>query len=429
MYKKSPVAKTIIILLAAFLILPAPGRLEAFGQTTEGYTSEVAFPQLTFSQPVAIVSSEDRTNRLFVVEQQGTIRVFENSPNMAASSLFLDLRDRVFFGGEQGLLGLAFHPNYAQNGYFYVDYVTANPTRTVIARFSVTSTNLNSADKNSQQVLIEIPQPFSNHKGGQLAFGLDGYLYIGMGDGGSQGDPQGNSQSLAALLGKILRIDVDNPSGGRNYGIPLDNPFRGNKLGYREEIFAFGFRNPWRFSIDSVSGRLWVGDVGQNQIEEIDIVERGRNYGWNIMEGSQCYNPTVGCDQTGLELPVYEYSHALGYAIIGGYVYHGQALPGLKGVYMYGDYGSGRIWALTINGTGGKSNVLLVSSNLSISSFGLDQSGELFFCTFDGKIHKLNSAVIPELPVWAFGVLFAVATLVTVMVFKRHVSAFEKRSL
>jgi glucose/arabinose dehydrogenase len=270
-------------LLVAFLIIAAPGNLEAFGQTTEGYTSEVAFPNLTFSQPVAIVRSEDGTNRLFVVEQQGTIRVFENSPNIAATSLFLDLRDRVLFGGEQGLLGLAFHPNFAQNGFFYVDYVAANPTRTVIARFSVTSTNTNSADKNSQQILMEIPQPFSNHKGGQLAFGLDGYLYIGIGDGGSQGDPQGNAQSLAAFLGKILRIDVTNPSGGRNYGIPIDNPFRGNALGYREEIFAFGFRNPWRFSFDSISGRLWVGDVGQNQIEEIDIVERGRNYGWNIM--------------------------------------------------------------------------------------------------------------------------------------------------
>jgi len=376
---------------------------------------QAAFPNLTFSQPVGIVSSGAGSNSLFVIEQPGTIRVFENSQTVATSSIFLDLSNRVLYGGEQGLLGLAFHPNYAANGYFYVDYVVDNPRRTIVSRYTVSTSNPNQAQSDSELVLLEIAQPFTNHKGGQLAFGPDGYLYIAMGDGGSGGDPFGNGKNRAVLLGKILRIDVNTPSGGRNYGIPADNPFVGNTLGYMEEIYAYGFRNPWRFSFDTLTGRLWVGDVGQSQREEIDIVERGLNYGWNIMEGSL---PYAGGSQVGLELPVWEYGRDQGIAIIGGYVYRGPTATALTGSYVYGDYGSGRIWALTIGSTGTPSNTLLDDTTLQISSFGLDGNGELYVCAFDGKIYRFNPGVIPEFPTITVFSFFLVAILLATLVVK-----------
>jgi hypothetical protein len=245
---------------------------------------------------------------------------------------------------------------------------------------------------NSELILLVVNQPFANHKGGQLAFGADGYLYIGLGDGGSAGDPFGNAQNRSSLLGKILRIDVDSPSGGRNYGIPADNPYAGNTLGYREEIYAYGFRNPWRFSFDSATQRLWVADVGQDQREEIDIVEKGKNYGWNIMEASLCYSPPTGCNTTGLELPIWEYAHTEGIAVIGGYVYHGSKMPELDSAYVYGDYGSGRIWALRYDGTSTAVNTLLVDSTLGITSFGLDEENELYICASDGKIYQFQTS-------------------------------------
>jgi len=356
----------------------------------DSYEVIEAFPNLSFSYPVGLYSVADGTNRLFVLEQEGTIRVFENNRNVSAAQVFLDIRDLVLFGGEQGLLGLAFHPSFAQNGYFYVDYVADNPHRTVIARYSVSSSTPNQVDRNSELIVLEVAQPnFPNHKGGQLAFGPDGYLYIGLGDGGSAGDPQGNGQNRATLLGKILRIDVDSSSLGLNYGIPPDNPFVGNTEGFREEIFAYGLRNPWRFSFDSAAGQLWVADVGQNRIEEIDIVEKGKNYGWNIMEGTLCYSPSQGCNQTGLELPVWEYGHDLGYSVTGGFVYHGSLMPSLRGTYIYGDYGSGRIWALEYKGSNQTVNKELVDSNLNITSFGLDQQNELYICDYNGKIYIL----------------------------------------
>jgi glucose/arabinose dehydrogenase len=391
------------------------------GLAQSGYGVGVAFPHLTFNQPVGIYSPGDGTNRLFVVEQPGVIRVFENSENVAVPQVFLDIGDHVLFGGEQGLLGLAFHPNYKVNGYFYVDYVADNPLRTVIARYQVITDNPNQADPNSELVILTVEQPFPNHKGGQLAFGKDGYLYIGLGDGGSGGDPLGNGQNRSTLLGKILRVDVNSPSAGRNYGIPSDNPFVGNSFDYREEIYAYGLRNPWRFSFDPANGKLWVGDVGQDRMEEIDVVEKGKNYGWNIMEGTLCYDPASGCNQTGLEIPVWTYSHNEGNAVVGGYVYHGSMLPELSGSYVYGDYGSGKIWALQYNGTGTPSNTLLVSSNLTISSFGLDNLSELYICAFDGKIYRLNN-VIPEFPsAVPFLLLILAVLLVSLIVRKRKI--------
>jgi glucose/arabinose dehydrogenase len=386
---------------------------EASGQATGNYGIQVAFPGLIFSQPVGVYAANDGSDRLFVIEQVGIIRVFQNSASTNTSTVFLNISNQVLFNGEQGLLGLAFHPNFSSNGYLYLDYVAPNPTRTTIVRYSVDAGNPNLIEKTSEFIILEIAQPFSNHKGGQIAFGPDGFLYVGMGDGGSGGDPLGNGQNRATLLGKILRIDVNSRSAGRNYGLPADNPFVGNTLGYKEEIYAYGFRNPWRFSFDSATGKLWVGDVGQDRIEEIDVVEKGRNYGWNIMEGSLTYSPG---SQVGLELPIYEYDHTLGIAIVGGFVYHGSALIELAGNYIYGDYGSGRIWALAPNGT----NKLLADTNLSISAFELDQNKELYFCAFDGKIYKISATTIPEFPCVAFLALLLITTLVSLTLFRKR---------
>ncbi len=369
---------------------------EAAEQTSALYLAQKAFPNLTFNHPVGLFSDPTGANRLFVIEQSGVIKVFSNTQNVSGSAVFLDITDRVLYGGEQGLLGVAFDPNYTQSHNFYVDYVADNPRRSVIARYTADQNNPDLAYPNSQQVILEISQPYSNHKGGELAFGPDGYLYIGVGDGGSEGDPNGNGQNRSILLGKILRIDVNSQSNGRNYGIPADNPFVGNTDGFLEEIYAYGLRNPWRFSFDPATGQLWVGDVGQDRLEEIDLVEKGKNYGWNTMEGTLCYNPPSGCNGTGLTLPIWNYTHDLGNAIIGGYVYHGKALPALDGAYVYGDYGSGRIWALRYSGTA--ANTLMVDSGQSITSFGLDQNQELYFTSSNGNIYTLSAPAVPEFP-------------------------------
>jgi glucose/arabinose dehydrogenase len=363
------------------------------------YDVEVAFPNLLFNSPVGVYNAGDGSNRLFVVEQAGVIKVFENTRNVSSFNVFLDISNRVLSGGELGLLGMAFHPNYTANGYFYLDYTVNSPRRSIISRLSVSANDPNQADINSELILLQVEQPFANHNGGQLAFGPDGYLYIALGDGGGTGDPYGNAQNRSTLLGSILRIDINSASGSLNYTIPSDNPFVGNSQGYREEIFAYGLRNPWRFSFDPVSGWLWAADVGQSRIEEIDLIEKGKNYGWNIMEGSLCYSPSSGCNQTGLELPVWEYNHTLGYAVTGGFVYRGSLLTELVGAYIYGDYGSGRIWALWYNGTGAPVNIELVDTSLNIPSFGVDEENELYICAFDGKIYGLRvmDTIPPEI--------------------------------
>ena len=350
---------------------------------------EQAFPNLTFNSPIDLQNAGDGTNRLFVNEQAGRIMVFQNSASTASAKVFLDIRSRVASGGEEGLLGLAFDPAYASNGYFYVNYTAPNPLHTVVSRFTVTSSDPDKADPNTEEFILQFNQPFSNHNGGQLAFGKDGFLYISTGDGGSGGDPQGNGQSLSTLLGKILRIDVHNPSGGLNYGIPADNPFAGTTN--RGEIWAYGLRNPWRFSFDSYNGALWAGDVGQDAIEEIDIILKGKNYGWNIMEGNSCYNPSTNCNSTGLVPPIWEYPHSLGNAVVGGFVYRGTRTPELAGLYIFGDDGSGRIWALSYDGINPALTTELMHSSLSISAFGVDESHELCFCALDGKVYRFTA--------------------------------------
>jgi glucose/arabinose dehydrogenase len=357
-----------------------------------GVETHDAFPMLSFTKPVDIEAPPGDGGRLFVVEQRGVIYALENSPTAASKTVFLDIQDRVnSVGSEEGLLGLAFHPEYADSGYFYVDYTAASPRRSVISRFRVSSANPDSADASSEVVLLEVPQPYSNHNGGQIRFGPEGYLWISLGDGGSGGDPGNNGQDPTTLLGSILRIDPDATMGVVKYGIPPDNPFVGNPYGYREEIYAYGLRNPWRFSFDTPTGRVWAGDVGQSAYEEVDLIESGKNYGWNIMEGFHCYN-SPSCDTTGLALPVWEYDHSDsgGIAITGGFVYRGDSLPGIYGLYIYADYGSGRIWSLAYDGPGSVVNREIIDTPLNITAFGVDAAQELYLCAFDGHIYGFN---------------------------------------
>ena len=293
------------------------------------------FPNLTFQRLTNLVQPDDGLDHIFVTEQPGRIRGFLNDQQAKDAHIFLDISDRVSErGSEEGLLGLAFDPGYGNNGYFYVYYSADGPRRSVLSRFSVSKNNPNAADSDSELIVMEILQPFSNHNGGQIAFGPDGYLYIGLGDGGSGGDPSGNGQNKGTLLGAILRIDVNGASSEVRYRITSDNPFVGVP-GARGEIWAYGLRNPWRFSFDPVTGLMWVADVGQNEWEEIDIVGKGLNYGWNIMEGNHCFSPRANCDASGLELPIAEYDHSDGCSVTGGYAYRGSDALSLGGLCIW----------------------------------------------------------------------------------------------
>ena len=351
-----------------------------------------AFPNLNFKRLTNLVQASEEDGRLFVTEQEGRIQVFANDQRASDSMVFLDIRDRVRNrDNEEGLLGIAFAPDFNENGFFYVYYSASRPTRSVLSRFSTSRGDHRVSDPKSELVIMEILQPFSNHNGGQIAFGPDTYLYVGLGDGGSGGDPLGNGQDPGTLLGSILRIDVRNPPDGKNYGIPPDNPFVGVS-GAREEVWAYGLRNPWRFSFDEATGLLWVGDVGQARWEEIDVVEKGMNYGWNLMEGFHCFSPREGCDRAGLQLPVAEYGHADGCSVTGGYVYRGGRLPSLLGAYVYADFCSGKIWGLRHDGQAVTEHRLLVDSDLPISSFGVDLAGNLYVLSLEGGIYVLEPA-------------------------------------
>lgn len=350
-----------------------------------------AFPNLTFTKPVLLAAAPDGTDRVFVVQQNGIIRIFPNDSLTTASSVFLDISSRLSGqGGEEGLLGLAFHPGFATNGLFFVNYTAPataqKPFRTVIARYAVAPGTPDAAQPSSEAVILEVTQPYSNHNGGMIAFGPDGNLYIGMGDGGSGDDPGDVAQNLTSLLGKMLRIDIRDSTAQRRYVIPADNSFAGNTQGYREEIWAYGFRNPWRFSIDAQTGELWTGDVGQGAREEVDLVVKGGNYGWKIMEGSICRPPTTGCVTTGLILPVKDYPRTLGYSVTGGYVYRGQRRPGFAGAYIYGDYGSGRIWLLRRSGGAVVADSLLIDTPYAISGFGTDSRNELYILSYNRDV-------------------------------------------
>lgn len=332
--------------------------------------------------PVFLTHAGDGTGRFFVVEQSGRIRVLEYGSLFSIP--FLDITERVLFGREQGFLGLAFHPDYRRNGRFFVNYNRKADGATVLAEYRRGSTpTLASRD---ERILMVVPQPYSNHNGGMVVFGPDGYLYIGRGDGGSGGDPGNRAQNPEELLGKILRIDVDH---GDPYGIPSDNPFA--KEGGRPEIYALGLRNPWRFSFDSKTGELWVADVGQNKWEEIDLVTKGGNYGWRVMEGAHCFHPALFCQTAGLKLPLLEYAHEKGRcSIIGGYVYRGRAISDLVAQYVYGDFCSGEIFSLqrTREDEAPREPQLILKTSLRISSFGENESSELYVLDHGGGIYQ-----------------------------------------
>ena len=352
-----------------------------------------AFPHLSFAKPIGLYHAGDGSNRLFVIEQEGRIRVFPNDSTATSTKIFLDITDSVYYvnQSEMGLLGLAFHPDYSTNGLFYVHYIKNNPRRSVFARYEA-STDPDSADRSTETILFEVNQPYNNHNGGQLAFGPDGFLYIALGDGGDGGDPLNNAQTLTTLLGKILRIDIDNPEGETPYGIPPDNPFVGSGTGYREEIYAYGLRNPWRFSFDFETGQLWCADVGQATREEINIIGKGRNYGWRIMEGTECYNPPSGCDTSGLTLPLWDYPREVGGSVTGGFVYRGTSIPELSEKYVFGDYVSGYVAALQYDGMNPPTvSAIGTLPSYSLTSFGVDESGEIYLCSFDGSIFRLRS--------------------------------------
>lgn len=379
------------LLAATLLLLFACG---GGGQTAAGSppapvpvvpASSISLTQVAtgFSSPVAITNAGDGSGRLFVVEQGGVIKILRNG--VVEPQPFLDISSLITSGGEQGLLGLAFPPSYAVRQSFYVNYINRTGIgNTVIARFAAGS-DPNRADPASRQELLTIAQPFANHNGGQLAFGPDGLLYIGSGDGGSAGDPLNNGQNTVSLLGKILRLDVLSGPAPAN---PAGNPF-GN------EVWAYGLRNPWRFSFDRQSGDLYVADVGQGQREEINFQSAGSgagaNYGWNIMEGSLCFLAPGLCSSAGLTLPVAEYDHTLGNcSVTGGYVYRG-SVPALRGTYLYGDFCSGMIWGLRHNGTVWTS-LMLLDSPLLISTFGEDEAGELYVADYGtGAIYRISA--------------------------------------
>lgn len=356
-------------------------------------TTAADFPHLRlepagtgFRQPVGLIASEDGSRRLFVIEQAGRIR--ELVGGRPGSPPWLDLTDRVSAGGERGLLGLAFHPRYRDNLRLFVHYTSPeNGLTSVIAELTAAA-DRNRVDPDTERRLLKIDQPYSNHNGGQLAFGPDGMLYIGMGDGGGANDPHNHGQRLDTLLGKILRIDPDRRDSGA-YGIPKDNPFVGRQ-GARPEIWAYGLRNPWRFTFDRAGGRLYAGDVGQNAREEIDLIQGGRNYGWRPMEGALC-TPTISrnCDRRGFEPPLHDYGRDLGVTVVGGYVYRGRAIPALIGTYVFADYGTGRLFGLRHDGSAVTAHATLLDTDLAITSFGQDENGELYVVAHEGGIYRI----------------------------------------
>jgi glucose/arabinose dehydrogenase len=339
-------------------------------------------------EPVHIVVAPGDTGRLYVVEQAGVVRIVERG--QLRPEPFLDIRSQVDSGGEKGLLSIAFHPKYRDNGLFFLDYTATDGAglHTRISRWRRATADR--ADPKSETLLLRIGQPYSNHNGGQLAFGPDGYLYIGMGDGGSGNDPHDHGQNPDSLLGKLLRIDVDRHEGARAYTVPADNPFI-KTPGYRPEIWALGLRNPWRFSFDMRTGALWLADVGQGRFEEIDVIRKGGNYGWRVMEGNICTpGISASCKTAGYEPPIFTYPHPEGFSVTGGFVYRGSAIPGLCGAYLYADYVTKRLWALRAQNGRVTTQGELMRMPHAVSSFGQDEAGEVYLADHRaGKILKL----------------------------------------
>jgi len=355
---------------------------------------ERVFPLLSFVDPVAMLQAPGDSSLWFVVEQRGVVQVF-SAATPSSTAEFMNIISRVDSGAsEAGLLGFAFDPDFATNGYVYASFTTAGPFRSVVSRFTLDAATGTVAPA-SEVVILEVAQPESNHNGGHLAFGDDGNLYVALGDGGGGGDPFDNGQDTTTLLGTILRLDVSSLPG---YGIPDGNPFRGETecvggsgTANCPEIFAWGFRNPWRFSFDRQTGELWAGDVGQGNWEEIDLVTAGQNYGWNVREGANCFPPSVAtCDETSVD-PITEYPHGDGFSVTGGYVYRGSDFPDLVGQYIFGDFVTGRIWRVPADAAQGTAPVELARTMLNISSFGEGTDGELYVVDYRGGLYRIVS--------------------------------------
>ncbi len=360
-----------------------------------------AFPGLSFTQPVALLMAPGDTTRWFVVEQSGVVRTFANDPMASASTVFLDIAGKVDNGpNEAGLLGAAFHPDWGTNGNyeFFVSYTAPGPLTSVISRFYSADTGA-TIDPAVEEVILTVPQDFGNHNGGQIEFGPDGLLYAGFGDGGNGGDPRDRAQDTSNLLGTIVRVDVDSAD---PYAVPLGNPFangvttptcaQGFGGGACGEIFAWGLRNPWRWSFDRQTGALWAGDVGQGAFEEIDVVEVGGNYGWRCFEGTMAFDGTGNCPG-GYTDPVTEYGRGVGQSVTGGYVYRGTAVPSLVGQYVYGDFITGSIFAIPANSAPGVATAEILDAGFNISTFAEDADGEVYVIDYSaGRIYRIDAA-------------------------------------
>lgn len=349
-------------------------------------------------RPIVITHSGDGSNRLFLASQQGIVYVMPNREDVTKPTTYLDLSENVLYlerHNEEGLLGLAFHPDYETNGYLYVYYTATDAEKTsVVSRFQVSKDDPNKTDPESEVEIMRIAQPFWNHNGGCIEFGPDGYLYIGLGDGGAANDPQHNGQNLQTWLGSILRIDIDRQDKGKNYAIPSDNPFAGKKLA-KQEIYAYGLRNVWRLSFDPKTKLLYAADVGQNLWEEVNIIKKGGNYGWNLREGMHSFGPVETPSRPDLVEPIWEYDHEVGKSVTGGHVYRGSKVKELDGYYLYADYVSSKIWALKYNSETGK-----VEENRTIQkeaeraypivSFGVDEQGEILCSDYFGNLFRFE---------------------------------------
>lgn len=354
---------------------------------------KLAYPELILHRPLFLCEAPDGSKRIFVVEQGGKILVLPQERTGKETKVFLDISDRKpHVANEEGLLGLAFHPQLKSNGKFFIHYSQQNPRRNVLSEIQVAKDNPDRADPATERILTEIPQPYANHNGGAILFGPDGFLYVSLGDGGSANDPLNSGQNLFSLLGKILRIDVNSRTGNLPYGIPADNPFAG-KDGARHEVWAYGLRNIWRMSFDRQTGELWGGDVGQNKWEEVDVIVKGGNYGWRIREGLHAFETNPPPAEVKWIDPVFEYGRTNGNSITGGYVYRGQKNPGLRGLYLCADFTTGTIFALRYEaGKVTQGGVLFTQSKgliplRNISSFGEDAGGELYILTYEGIVN------------------------------------------
>lgn len=371
----------------------------AFAQAKAQYSLVPAFPNLSFRAPIELMQLPDTSGKFLVVSQVGQIFTFENTPTVSRRDTLLNISSRVFYSGEAGLIGIAFHPNFTLNRHLFVHYNRRQGTQlqTIISSFfcAYDARGVLRADVSTENIVLTINQPYNNHNGGKMEFGNDGYLYISLGDGGSGNDPQNYALNMTSLLGKILRINVD-PGQGTPYTIPPDNPFVNAGASVRPEIYAYGLRNVWKFCIDRPTGKIWAGDVGQNQIEEIDLIYSGANYGWRTYEGRRC---NIGpCNPAGVTMPIFQYTQAQNdKSITGGVVYRGSSLPPIFGHYLYGDYVSGRLWALDATDTANPVNTLLMSAQGAISAFGTDSSGEVYVARYSANSGSILKLVNPSI--------------------------------